>query len=645
MIPDWDTNTVWISDQLPHRHPLLVPKLQAILRKHGIPLRTVAQTNDVWIRDYAPIQVSRTEFVKFRYEPDYLTAKFAHLITAKEVFDDIPFLKHRQDSRIILDGGNVVASRNRVILTEKVFTENPRRNRTSLMRKLGQILRAEITIIPREKFDRIGHADGMVRFLADDVVVVNDYSDIAPRLQAQLTKVLSKLGLQVETLSYFPENRTRKGISSAVGNYVNFLRVGNLIVLPAYGIPSDGQAKKQMKRICPDAKVISLFCKDLAREGGVLNCVTWTIRAGRQESSGGDPQRLVFLAENGQRIPLKSIKVKGPHVGIWWHSTSRLVAVLQPNLPRDRFRKITPGTPFQIGDITVTGYLVDHSIYAALAFLIEADGKRLLYSGDLRLHGRKPGMVETLLKALTDKPVDVLLMEGTHISHPDHRGPTEYELEDQIFGHVKSALGLVLASFSPQHVDRLVAFLRTAKKSGRVFVADVYTAFIMHLIASEVGLPPPEATDWIKVFYPKFFEESFRKKGLEEIYILLSRSRIGMEEIRTNPSRYVMLFRPSMLESDFGGDLPEHSRCLYSRWTGYLDRPDWQPVKDALKRAHGDLIEVHTSGHIFADDIVELIQRISPKSVLPIHTFEPERFSAVTPNVILLTDGESYQLV
>lgn len=330
MIPDWDTNTVWISDQLPHRHPLLVPKLQAILRKHGIPLRTVAQTNDVWIRDYAPIQVSRTEFVKFRYEPDYLTAKFAHLITAKEVFDDIPFLKHRQDSRIILDGGNVVASRNRVILTEKVFTENPRRNRTSLMRKLGQILRAEITIIPREKFDRIGHADGMVRFLADDVVVVNDYSDIAPRLQAQLTKVLSKLGLQVETLSYFPENRTRKGISSAVGNYVNFLRVGNLIVLPAYGIPSDGQAKKQMKRICPDAKVISLFCKDLAREGGVLNCVTWTIRAGRQESSGGDPQRLVFLAENGQRIPLKSIKVKGPHVGIWWHSTSRLVAVLQP---------------------------------------------------------------------------------------------------------------------------------------------------------------------------------------------------------------------------------------------------------------------------------------------------------------------------
>ena len=62
-----------------------------------------------------------------------------------------------------------------------------------------------------------------------------------------------------------------------------------------------------------------------------------------------------------------------------------------------------------------------------------------------------------------------------------------------------------------------------------------------------------------------------------------------MEEIRSNPSRYVMLFRPSMLESDFGGSLPDGSRCLYSRWSGYLDRPDWQPVKAALAKAKGDL--------------------------------------------------------
>ncbi len=120
---------------------------------------------------------------------------------------------------------------------------------------------------------------------------------------------------------------------------------------------------------------------------------------------------------------------------------------------------------------------------------------------------------------------------------------------------------------------------------------------------------------------------------------LMSPARIGMDEIRSNPSRYVMLFRPSMLDSDFGGTLPDGSRCIYSRWSGYLDRPDWQPVKEAL--ANGDLIEAHTSGHIFYDDIEDLVGQIQAKLVIPIHTFEPEKFRPIAANVRVLTDGET----
>ena len=112
-----------------------------------------------------------------------------------------------------------------------------------------------------------------------------------------------------------------------------------------------------------------------------------------------------------------------------------------------------------------------------------------------------------------------------------------------------------------------------------------------------------------------------------------------MNEILLNPSQYVMLFRPSMLESDFGGRLPSGSRCLYSRWSGYLERPDWQPVKAAL--AKGNLIETHTSGHIFYDDIIDFVGQIKAKTVIPIHTFEPGKFETFTPNLKLLTDGET----
>ncbi|MCA8989225.1 MAG: MBL fold metallo-hydrolase, partial [Planctomycetaceae bacterium] len=161
----------------------------------------------------------------------------------------------------------------------------------------------------------------------------------------------------------------------------------------------------------------------------------------------------------------------------------------QVELPRERFREIKPESPVTIGNFTVTGYAVDHSIFGCLAFLIEADGKRLLYTGDLRSHGRKPGMGKRLIEVLKEKPVDVMLMEGTHFGFPDGNLVTEYELENKITELVGDFESLALASFSPQHVDRLVAFIRATKKAGRTFVADVYTAFVMHLLRKEIPLP------------------------------------------------------------------------------------------------------------------------------------------------------------
>lgn len=313
----------------------------------------------------------------------------------------------------------------------------------------------------------------------------------------------------------------------------------------------------------------------------------------------------------------------------------------QPTLPRERQRDLTSSQPVQIGEFTITPFSVDHSIYGGQAFLIEAAGKTVLYSGDLRFHGRKPSMHRALVEAVQSRNIDLLLMEGTHIGHTDYRGPNEYDLEAEIAECIQSAPGLVLASFSPQHIDRLVGFLRATKKTGRTFVADAYAAFVMHLIASETRIPRPESTEWVKVFFPKYFEESYRRKQLENHFVLMSPARIGMEEIRSNPFRYVMLFRPSMLDSDFGGSLPERTRCVYSRWEGYLERPDSQQVTQALENVGGDLTKVHTSGHIYAGDIADLIQQIDAKQVIPIHTFEPERFQTIVGNVRVLKDGET----
>lgn len=316
----------------------------------------------------------------------------------------------------------------------------------------------------------------------------------------------------------------------------------------------------------------------------------------------------------------------------------------QPSLPRQRFRKLRSGEPVRIGCFTVTAHSVDHSVYGSQAFLIEAGGRTILYSGDLRLHGRKPGMHRCLIDAIKGKHLDVLLMEGTQIGHLDQCGPTEYELEDDAVDHMESASGLVLASFSPLHVDRLVGFYRATVRAGRTFVVDAYSAFVMHLLASEIPIPRPESSEHIRIFFPKFFEKNYKRKRLEEFFSLMSPARIVIEKIRENPSKFVMLFRPSMLKVDFEGTLPSETRCLYSRWSGYLSQPEWQEVDSALRETMGDMVELHTSGHIFADDTETLLRQLNARSVVPIHTFEPERFRTMSENAIVLNDGETLTL-
>jgi agmatine/peptidylarginine deiminase len=172
----------------------------------------------------------------------------------------------------------VVTAENRVILTTKIYRENPRYERFQLWLKLSELFQVDrCLVIPREGGDKIGHSDGVVRFLNEDMVVVNDYSRVDPAYGKRLRGVLAKEGLRIEKLPHFREDWVEDGIPSAVGNYVNFLRIGNLIVVPAYGTRQDDRACRILERLCPRAAVVPLLCKDLARAGGVLNCVVYTV--------------------------------------------------------------------------------------------------------------------------------------------------------------------------------------------------------------------------------------------------------------------------------------------------------------------------------------------------------------------------------
>jgi ribonuclease J len=287
---------------------------------------------------------------------------------------------------------------------------------------------------------------------------------------------------------------------------------------------------------------------------------------------------------------------------------------------------------------------VDHSAFDSVAFLIEADGKRLLYSGDLRLHGRKPGMVEQLLAEVASKPVDVLMMEGTHFSSHREAGCTEEELENEIWEHIRPLPGLVLANFSPMHVDRLVTFYKAARRAKRTFVVDPYAAFVMYLVASQCHVPKPEAKNGIEVYYNQHFERTWQKRNLGKIHRMFLPDRIDLKTILSKPGGYVMVCRPSMLKYDFHGTFPPSTDWIYSYWEGYLDRlgSDYSNLIARLKETGGEFITHHTSGHIFAEDIEKFVKDLNPGRVVPIHTTGRREFQKRFKNVLVVEDGEIY---
>lgn len=308
----------------------------------------------------------------------------------------------------------------------------------------------------------------------------------------------------------------------------------------------------------------------------------------------------------------------------------------QKALGRDRHREIKSREPFVIGDIKITAYSVDHSCYGAVAFLVEAGGKKLLYSGDLRWHGRKPGMLNSLVEKVGPMGIDVLVMEGTHFGSKRPPRKTEYQLEDEIVEHTKSAPGLVLASFSPIDVDRLVTYLKSAMRSGRTFVADAYTAFVMHLVHKEIGLPDPKSADCMKVY----FNEHFQRRGSQKLKDMFDGNKVSLADVFAEPKKYVLCFRPSNLRIDFEGKLLREVLVLYSYWHGYLEKPDWLTVQEQVKTVGGHFVSAHTSGHIYVEDIIRFVDVIGARSVFPIHSFEATQFDEKFSNSRVLNDGE-----
>jgi len=176
-----------------------------------------------------------------------------------------------------IDGGNIVRWHDAVIVTDKIYGENRDIERPRLRTQVRTALEVDqLIVVPKEPYDTIGHADGMIRFVDERTVLVNDYACVEPAFGNRLIQALA--GLEIVPFPYVPTDNVIDGIDSSEGVYINFLQVSGTIFLPVFGFRQDEMALKLLGRVFPDSRIIPVPSNELAREGGVLNCVTWTIK-------------------------------------------------------------------------------------------------------------------------------------------------------------------------------------------------------------------------------------------------------------------------------------------------------------------------------------------------------------------------------
>ncbi len=270
--------TVYMSELLMSKFPETCKNLIKILEKHHVNYSFIKGTNDIWCRDYMPVQTESGKLIQFKYDPSYLKGKKEW----EESRSDVKEICRQNNinaifSDINLDGGNVLICDGRAIISDRIFTENPTYDKTSLVNELTKLLECEIIIIPAINGDYTGHADGMVRFVNRNTILGNRMADEYKYWQKGMQKVLETYNLTYIDLPFLTDIKDSKHPESAIGIYVNYLEVNDLIVAPIFNREEDKQVIEILKNAFPNKQIETINYNDVAQEGGLLNCTTWVV--------------------------------------------------------------------------------------------------------------------------------------------------------------------------------------------------------------------------------------------------------------------------------------------------------------------------------------------------------------------------------
>jgi len=275
----------------------------------------------------------------------------------------------------------------------------------------------------------------------------------------------------------------------------------------------------------------------------------------------------------------------------------------------------------------ITPFPVDHSSFAAYSFLIEADGKRVFYSGDFRAHGRTKKSVEKLMENPPGN-IDVLLLEGTVLGRGDEVFPSEESLEARFINVFKQTRGVAAVWSASTNIDRIVTLYKAAVRSGRELVVPPHVG----LITMKTGNKNIPNFRSFKKFH-KWAESPTQPHA------------VSPEMILDKPGKYVVFLRSPIIETMLQNGLfcPDAS-FTYSMWSGYKENDHTKTLLERIYRTGTHIApDIHTSGHADVPTLKRFAEAINATRIVPIHTRAPGHYREIFGDTVEQhADNESF---
>lgn len=285
----------------------------------------------------------------------------------------------------------------------------------------------------------------------------------------------------------------------------------------------------------------------------------------------------------------------------------------------------------------------DHDVPGACGFEIRTGEGKIAYTGDVRLHGFHP---ETALEFAQEvKGADVLITEGVTASfmeeeweecQPEFLSPDRKNSEEALIEEIKGVLreetGITVINLYERNVERAYVLLRELKKEGIKMVWEPRMAYYIHLFY-------PTETLYV---YEALLGENREGKSPEFLYTV----PVTEEELQRQAGSEKFLVQLSFQHTFYLLDL-DYQNMLYIHSNG-APLGDYDPaynkLMNFLERFHIRYRYLGRGGHAYPGDLKYLLEEISPKYLVPLHSLKPEKVKCREGIQLLPREGSSYLL-